>query len=144
MMLVTNPLPDQLLMIRTAAIAGAGLGVLYDIFRMLRWHKRSRWLELVLDFLFSAVSAGVFFVLATAVTQLQLRGFLLLSFAAGWVLWNLLPGRWFRFFLSKTQVIMYHMWDIFSIRIHHCRVEQKKSAYFHKKQEKTKKKSSLF
>lgn len=143
-MLVANPLPEQLLVIQYAAMAGAALGVLYDIFRIMRWNSGSRWTELVLDFLFSAVSAGVLFVLATAVTQLQLRGFLLLSFAAGWGLWNLLPGRWFRRLLRKIQQMVHHMWDIFLRPIHHRKIEQKKSVVFRKKPEKTKKKPSIF
>ena len=47
MMLVVNPLPDQLLVIRYAAISGAALGMLYDIFRMLRWNRGSRCLDVV-------------------------------------------------------------------------------------------------
>ena len=59
-MLVVNPLPDQLLVIRYAAISGAALGMLYDIFRMLRWNSGSRYMELVLDFLFSVKDVSDF------------------------------------------------------------------------------------
>ena len=144
MTLVVNPLPDQLLVIRYAAGAGAGLGMLYDIFRILRWNSRSRCLEWLLDFLFSVVSAVVLFVLATSVTQLQLRGFLVLSFAAGWVLWNLLPGRLFRRLLRKMGKILYHIGKVFRKHVRRHGADEKNSVDFRKKHEKTKKKPSIF
>ena len=143
-MLVVNPLPDQLLVIRYAAISGAALGMLYDIFRILRWNSGSRCMELVLDFLFSVVSAAVLFVLAPSVTQLQLRGFLFLSFAAGWVLWNLLPGRLFRRILRKTGGILHHIGHICRKHVRLHGTDEKKSVDFRKKHEKTKKKPSIF
>ncbi|MCD8356638.1 MAG: spore cortex biosynthesis protein YabQ [Clostridia bacterium] len=105
-MITVNPLTEQLLIIQYAAIAGAGLGMLYDVFRILRWKSGSRLLELLLDFLFSIFSAGVLFVVATSVTQLRLRGFLLMSLAAGWILWNAVAGRLFRWILEKIWKII--------------------------------------
>ena len=143
-MIAVNPLPDQLLVIRYAAAAGAGLGVLDDVFRILRWNSGSWYLELVLDFLFSMVSAAVLFIVATSATQLQLRGFLVLSLAAGWVVWNVLPGRAFRWFLGKTGKILHRIWCVFRKRIHRHGTDEKKSMDFRKKHEKTKKNPSIF
>lgn len=143
-MLVVNPLPDQLLVIQYAAGAGAGLGMLYDIFRILRWNSDSWCLELILDFLYSTICAAVLFVVATSVTQLQLRGFLVLSFAAGWVLWNLLPGRLFRWLLRKTGKFLHHIGGVFRKRVRRHGSDEKKSVDFRKKHEKTKKKPSIF
>lgn len=117
-MAAVNPLQGQLLVIQYAMVAGAGLGILYDIFRVLRWNSGSRYLELVLDFLFSIISAAVLFVLATSVTQLQLRGFLALSFAGGWILWNILPGRLFRRILKGIGKFLHHIKGVFQKHIH--------------------------
>lgn len=105
-MITVNPLAEQLQAIWYAAFTGAGLGILYDIFRMIRWKSRNRLLEFLLDFLFSAAAAIVLFLLVTAVTQLRVRGFLLLALAVGWLLWNILAGRLFRWLLEK-------IWGIF-------------------------------
>ncbi|MDO4175629.1 MAG: spore cortex biosynthesis protein YabQ [Eubacteriales bacterium] len=101
-MIAANPLPEQLQAVWYAAITGAGLGALYDLFRMIRWWSKSRLMELLLDLLFSVVSAVALFVLVTAVTQLRVRGFLLLGFVLGWFLWSRLAGRPFRWLLQKT------------------------------------------
>lgn len=124
-MAVVNPLQGQLLVIQYAIIAGASLGILYDIFRVLRWHSGSRCLEFVLDFLFSVISAAVLFVLATSVTQLQLRGFLVLSFAAGWILWNILPGRLFRRILKEIGKFLHHIKGVFPKRNHTHTLDEK-------------------
>lgn len=113
-MITVNPLAEQLQAVWYAVFAGAELGILYDIFRIIRWKSRNRLLEFLLDFLFSAVAGIVLFVLVTAVTQLRVRGFLLLALAAGWLLWNILAGRIFRWLLGK-------IWGIFCAAASICR-----------------------
>lgn len=111
-MITANPLPEQLWAVLYAAIAGAACGVLYDIFREIRWSCAHCWLELLLDVLFSIVAASVLFVLVTGVAQLRLRAFIPASMAAGWLLWNFTLGRIFRWLLRKLRYILARVMDI--------------------------------
>lgn len=95
-MTALNPLPEQLWAVLYAAGAGILCAVVYDIFRSIRWGGRRRWLEFLLDAIFSIFTAAVLFLLITSVTQLRLRGFVLFSAAGGWLLWSVTAGRIFR------------------------------------------------
>ena len=91
-----QPLPLQLWAIACAAVCGAACGALYDFFRVLRWSFDRRWLELLLDAVFSLAVIVALFVLVTGVTQLRLRGFLPLAMLAGGLLWSCTLGTLFR------------------------------------------------
>lgn len=101
-MIAVNPLPAQLWSILWAASAGVFCGMLYDIFREIRWHCRRKWVELLLDSIFSVTAAAVVFVLVTGAAQLRLRGFLLAALVAAWMLWSISIGRLFRWLLHTA------------------------------------------
>lgn len=100
-MIAVNPLPEQLWAALYAALAGVLCGMVYDLFRSIRWSSGSRIVELLLDALFSLLAAAGLFVLVTGAAQLRLRGFLLLSAAGGWLIWNATGGHIFRWLLCR-------------------------------------------
>lgn len=103
-MIAVNPLPEQLWAALYAALAGVLCGMVYDLFRSIRWSSGSRMVELLLDALFSLLAAAGLFVLVTGAAQLRLRGFLLLSAAGGWLVWNATGGRIFRWLLRRLWI----------------------------------------
>ena len=99
--MIVTPLSEQLWAMLAAALAGMLCGAVYDVFRCIRWGSQSRRVELLLDALFSLLAAAVLFVVVTSVTQLRLRGFLLLSAAGGWLVWNATGGRLLRWIIRQ-------------------------------------------
>ena len=100
-MISVNPLPEQLCAVLYAVITGILCGMVYDVFRSIRWSSKSRIVELTLDTLFSLLTATGLFILVTSVAQLRLRGFLLAAVAGGWLIWNATAGRILRWLLCK-------------------------------------------
>lgn len=105
-MITVTPLSVQLWAVCWAAAAGMICGILYDIFREIRWTYLHKWLELLLDTVFSIVVSILIFTLVTSIAQLRLRGFLLLSMAVGWLLWNVTIGRLFRRLFEKIILLL--------------------------------------
>ena len=95
-MITANPLPGQLWTILMGLLAGAVCGAVYDVLRETCLAVGRRWLELLLDALFSILVAGILFVLVTGVAQMRLRGFMPLSMLAGGLIWNVTAGRLLR------------------------------------------------
>ncbi len=100
-MITANPLPGQLWTILMGLLAGAVCGAVYDVLRETCLAVGRRWLELLLDALFSILVAGILFVLVTGVAQMRLRGFMPLSMLAGGLIWNVTAGRLLRWLLKK-------------------------------------------
>ncbi len=116
-MTAVNPLPEQLWAVLYAVLAGMFCGMVYDLFRIIRWNCGSKLVELLLDALFSLLTAAGMFALVTGAAQLRFRGFMLLSAAGGWMIWNYTIGRIFRWLLRR-------MWTAFvwvgRIPLHGC------------------------
>ncbi|MCI6925939.1 spore cortex biosynthesis protein YabQ [Butyricicoccus porcorum] len=100
-MTVVNPLPEQLWTILMALLSGAACGAVYDVLREIRLVVGRRWLELLLDALFSVLVAAILFVLVAGISQMRLRGFMPVSMLAGGILWSATAGRLLRWLLRK-------------------------------------------
>ncbi|MDO5784149.1 MAG: spore cortex biosynthesis protein YabQ [Eubacteriales bacterium] len=118
-MTAINPLPEQLWAVLYAVLAGVLCGMVYDLFRSIRWSSKSRLVELLLDALFSLLAAAGLFVLVTSAAQLRLRGFLLISAAGGWLAWDFTGGRIFRWLLRGLWAVLAR---IGGIPLHWCAV----------------------
>lgn len=125
-MIVTNPLPEQLWAVLYAMLAGILCGMVYDLFRSIRWSSKSRIVELLLDALFSLLAAVGLFVLVTSAVQLRLRGFLLFSAAGGWLLWNVTAGRIFLWLMCRLWAVAARIGRIPSHLRSHIHVRRKK------------------
>lgn len=101
-MMESIPLQEQLWVVLYAALSGIGCGVLYDIFREIRWNSRHMWLEFLLDGMFCVVLACFLFAFVTGISQDRLRGFIPLSMLAGGLLWNFTLGKPFRLLLAHA------------------------------------------
>ncbi len=81
-----------------ACACGLALGVLYDVFWLIRQHWKCAGLTFFLDVLFSMTCGATLFVFAVSIFQQRMRGFLPVSMLLGGVLWELTAGRWVRHF----------------------------------------------
>ncbi len=100
-MIAANSMPGQLWAILCAAVCGLLCGMCYDIFREIRWHFRHRWAEILLDSLFSVIVSALVFVLVTGAVQQRLRGYMLVTMAFAWLIWNISVGKCFRWLLER-------------------------------------------
>lgn len=97
-MIYENVLPAQFQALALAAAAGILCGLVYDLQRI-PGRSGGRLREFFLDMLFSCFAAAVIFLLVISVTQMQLRGFVLVFFFLGWMLWYRTAGK----LLRKTE-----------------------------------------
>lgn len=105
-MITANPLSDQLWIILTALLGGAGCAAVYDVLTEIRLAVGRRGVELILDALFSVFVAGVVFFFVAGIAQTRLRGFMPLSMLAGSLLWRVTIGRLFRWLLQKCWIVL--------------------------------------
>ena len=78
------PVAAQALQAAYSVLAGALLGLVYDVFRALRRAAVRRWAHSALDALFCLAAGFFLFFFALAWGDGRLRGFMLCCLAAGW------------------------------------------------------------
>lgn len=91
----------ELEVMRLAAQAGIFLGIIYDLFKVVRRTIKLRAAEFLSDLVFALMFGSVFFVFSLSQTN-YLRGFIFIGMAAGAAMWSLTVGRLLTFLLTKT------------------------------------------
>lgn len=84
--------------LKTAAVAGVFMGMLYDMFAVVRKTLRIKCISFICDLLYALMFGAVFFVFSLAMTD-YLRLFVLTGMAAGAVMWSMTFGRLFVYLL---------------------------------------------
>ena len=77
------PVSQQMLQLLAAFALGAGLGLLFDAFRVLRRRARAAWMRALLDVLYSAAALFALFTFGMVSGAGQVRLFMLAAVAAG-------------------------------------------------------------
>lgn len=91
---MAGPLGWQVLFLAGAAALGLGVGLLYDLFRVMRVRIPLPLLGGVLDLLFWLVVTASLFVYTTAAGRGEVRGWLVLGVLAGAAAYFWLASRW--------------------------------------------------
>ncbi|MBR1723921.1 MAG: spore cortex biosynthesis protein YabQ [Ruminococcus sp.] len=78
--------------LKNAVIAGVAMGVIYDLFRIIRRTLGREAVTFVCDLLFTLMFSAAFFTVSLALTD-YLRGFVLIGMLAGAAMWCLTVGR---------------------------------------------------
>jgi len=100
----------DLMNFRTALIIGILMGVLFDIFRALRWNsKPKRTLTYLEDLLFWIIIAIMYFMLLVKTTDGVLRGFVFIGSFIGSTLYYLILSKYFLPILIKTFKLIFEM-----------------------------------
>ena len=78
--------------LKNAIIAGVAMGVIYDLFRIIRRTLDREAVTFVCDLLFAMMFSAAFFTVSLALTD-YLRGFVLIGMLAGTAMWCFTVGR---------------------------------------------------
>ena len=91
----------QLLQAVTSIVAGIGLGLIYDLFRIIRKQCKGRIVPQLLDLIFSAIVLSVLFYVMQYVGEGVFRLFMILAAVLGAILYFTGPSIWICWGLEK-------------------------------------------